>query len=97
MADFSNDRINSRSNATTSHVANVKAKAHLTRDNDPSCEGQFTTSGDPRLSAGSNFNLTGFERFDGKYRVDQVTHRINRMSGYTTEVRFTKIDNVAIK
>ena len=39
--------------------------------------------------------LSGFDRFDGKYRIKQVTHRISRSEGYVTEVDFTKIDNVA--
>lgn len=95
MANSSNDKINSRSHATTAEVANAKANASLNADNEQGCEGHFSIDGDQRLTAGSSFMLSGFDRFDGKYRIKQVTHRISRSEGYVTELDFTKIDNVA--
>ncbi|ERL56129.1 hypothetical protein [Psychrobacter aquaticus] len=95
MANRSNDKINSRSHAATEDVATAKADAQLNADNEQGCEGQFSLSGDTRLTAGSNIKMTGFDRFDGKYRIKQATHSISRSNGYTTSVDFTKIDNVA--
>lgn len=88
----SSDTTYSRANATTADVATAKADAALINNNEPKCEGYFSITGDTRFTAGSNISLTGFERFNGKVRSKQVTHRINRGSGYTTEVQFTRID-----
>lgn len=94
MATHSNDKINSRAKAHTQDEADSKASASLDKDNDQGREGQFSLDGDIRLTAGSNFNLTGFKRFDGKYQVKQAIHRISRSTGYTTEVQFVGLDAV---
>lgn len=92
MATHSNDKHKSRKNATTQAVADSKANADLDKGADKKCEGQFSISGDTRLTAGSNFEMTGFGIFDGKYRIKQAIHRISRQMGYTTEVQFSKLD-----
>ena len=92
MATHSNDKINSRAKAHTQSEADSKAKSSLDKDNDKGLEGQFSLDGDIRLTAGSNFDLTGFGRFDGKCQIKQAVHRISRSTGYTTEVQFKGID-----
>ncbi len=92
MSRHSKDTQKLRTNASTQQVADSKAQAKLNQSQDKQCEGSLTTSGDTRLTAGSNINLTGFGRFDGKYRIKQATHRISRSTGYTTEVAFCKIN-----
>lgn len=91
MATHSNNKLNSRVNASTPEVAQVKAKAQQSSADDKQAEGRFNIAGDTRLTAGSSFNLTGFGRFDGKWQIQQVTHSISRSSGYTTEVQFQKV------
>lgn len=91
MATYSNDKINSRAKAHTTAEADSKAKTNLDKDNDKGLEGQFSIDGDVRLTAGSNFELTGFKRFDNKYQIKQAVHRISRSTGYTTEVQFNRI------
>ncbi len=92
MSKHSKDTKKLQTNATSQDVADNKAQAGLETSQDKQCEGSFTVSGDTRLTAGGNFDLTGFGRFDGKYRIKQATHRISRSTGYTTEVAFCKID-----
>lgn len=92
MAKHSKDTKKLRTNATSQSVADSKAGANLEHSQDKQCEGSFIVSGDTRLTAGGNFHLTGFGRFDGKYRIKQATHRLSRSTGYTTEVAFCKID-----
>lgn len=92
MTRHSKDTKKLRTNATSQSVADSKAHANLQQSQDKQCEGSFIISGDIRLTAGSNFHLTGFGRFDGKYRIKQATHRLSRSTGYTTEVAFCKID-----
>lgn len=92
MTRHSKDTKKLHTNATSQSVADSKAQAGLANSQDKQCEGQFTVSGDTRLTAGGNFHLTGFGRFDGKYRIKQATHRLSRSTGYTTEIAFCKID-----
>ena len=62
MSRHSKDTQKLRTNASTQQVADSKAQAKLNQSQDKQCEGSLTTSGDTRLTAGSNINLTGFGR-----------------------------------
>lgn len=91
MANHSNNRRNSRANASSDAVAKTKANAQQNKADNKQAEGRLSIAGDTRLTAGASFDLTGFGRFDGKWQIQQATHRISRGSGYTTEVEFLKV------
>lgn len=86
------DKSITRGNATTSTAAKAKAKANLTKDNDPQASGSLIADGDTKLIAGANFDLQGFERFDGKCLINKATHAISRSGGYTTAIDFIRIE-----
>lgn len=85
------DSINSRANSFDAAQAKEKADAQLETANDKKAESSFSIAGDTRLTAGSNINITGMQRFDGKYRIKQATHSISKSGGYLTEVQMTRI------
>lgn len=54
-------------------------------------EGNITLSGNPKLAAGANIEITGMHKFSGKYHIKAVKHTIDRSSGYKTELEIYKI------
>lgn len=72
--------------AENAEQAEAKARAALARANGITAEGTITVEGEPRLVAGNNVDLTGLGRLDGKYEITTSTHRIDRRSGYQTEI-----------
>jgi uncharacterized protein len=53
--------------------------------------GRIETEGTMLLVAGVNIDLMGFATFDGKYHIESSRHRLERSSGYTTEVEVRKL------
>lgn len=49
-------------------------------------EGTFTVPGDVRLVAGGNIELVDFGALDGLWAITGAKHRVERHTGYTTEV-----------
>lgn len=54
-------------------------------------EGNITLSGNPKLAAGVNIEITGMHRFSGKYHIKTAKHTIDRSSGYKTELEIYKV------
>ena len=53
--------------------------------------GRIETEGTVLLVAGVNIDLMGFAIFDGKYHIESSRHRLERSSGYTTEIEVRKL------
>lgn len=68
-----------------------KAKAALRAKNGLQTEGTITVIGNPKLVAGSNIEITGLYTLDGKYHIQSSRHRIDRASGYTTELEVKRV------
>ena len=71
--------------------AQLKATEALRRANSTRVEFEASLEGNPLLSAGIIFDLSGFQRFDGRYLISQVTHRLDRSRGYRSNVRARKV------
>jgi phage protein D len=53
--------------------------------------GRLETEGDIFLVAGVNITIRGFRTFDGKYQITASHHRLERSSGYTTEIEIRQL------
>jgi len=65
------------------------AVRRLRKANKGEITGKFTMMGDPRLVTGVNVALEGWGDFDGKYSVDQSSHKVG--VGYTTDIEISKV------
>lgn len=81
--------------AENKQQADKKAKAALHKANSRTCEGSLSMEGNPILLAGNNFTLTGMGAFSGKFHIEKSTHRIDRGSGYITELDIKRIGAVS--
>lgn len=76
-------RIRENFNAETDDTNfNRKAKARLREQNKNEWTANINLKGDIIYFAGTNINLEGFFKFDGKYNITTCSHSINN-SGYT--------------
>lgn len=64
----------------------IKAAAALRNQNGKQVEGSITLSGNPRLVAGSNVDVTGLGVLDGTYQVVKARQSLERGRGYATEL-----------
>jgi phage protein D len=71
--------------------AQLKADSALHDANMLQVTGRVETEGTVLLVAGVNVNLMGFGTFDGKYHIESSRHRLERSSGYTTEIEVRKL------
>lgn len=71
--------------------AMAKAQAALHRKNSLQTEGTITVTGNPKLVAGSNIEVTGLYVLNGKYQIVSSRHTIDRSAGYKTELEVRKI------
>lgn len=60
-----------------------KAKARLREENKYEWTCNITLKGDIIYFTGTNLNLKGWGKFDGKYHINTATHSINNGGGYT--------------
>ena len=60
-----------------------KAKARLREKNKYEWTCNMTLKGDIIYFTGTNLNLVGWGRFDGKYHIDTAAHSLNNGGGYT--------------
>lgn len=67
----------------------VLARKRLREKNLKENMARLTVVGDSKLAAGTNVNIKGFNRFDGKYYITQAKHNYSS-SGYTTEIEMHK-------
>jgi phage protein D len=66
--------------------AQLKASSALHDANMLQTTGRIETEGTTLLVAGVNITLTGFGQFNGNYHIESSRHRLERSSGYTTEM-----------
>jgi phage protein D len=69
----------------------AKAKAALSAANLQQTGGSLTLPGNPKLVAGVTLALGGVGALDGKYLVESARHRLDRGSGYVTELEIKRV------
>lgn len=77
--------------AETPHHARLKAENMLHDANMLQTTTKLTLEGTPPLVAGVNIAIRGFGVFDGIYHIEASTHRLERSSGYITEIEGRKL------
>lgn len=75
----------------TAPQAALKAQAALHRHNMMQTTGHLTMPGDAAMLAGVVITLSGFGAYSGNYLVSKATHRLERSSGYTTELEVRNV------
>ncbi|SRR5579875_202637 len=75
----------------TPQQAQLKAQGALHDANMLETTARIETEGNVLLVAGVNVALVGFGSYDGTYHVESSRHRLDRLSGYTTEVELRKL------
>ena len=75
----------------TPQHAQLKADSALHDANKDQVTGRIETEGTILLCAGVNVDISGFAAFDGKYHIESSKHRLERSSGYTTELEVRKV------
>lgn len=91
------DSLKLSSRAPNATVARRKGQAALDQSNLQQTQATIVLVGTTRLVAGNTLELAEFGRPSGKYLIDQARHRIERGSGYTTELELKKVDKVTPK
>ena len=71
--------------------AKLKAQSALHDANMMEVTGRLETEGNVSLVAGVNITVLGFRAFDGMYQVTSSHHRLDRNSGYTTEIELRQL------
>jgi phage protein D len=71
--------------------AQLKADSALHDANMMQVTGRMEMEGTILAAAGVNMEIRGFSAFDGKYHIESSRHRVERASGYTTEVEVRKV------
>lgn len=71
--------------------ANLKSEAALHKANSLQQTGNITVEGNISLVAGSNIELTGIGKNSGVWHILKSTHRIDKGSGYQTEIEIKKV------
>ncbi len=70
--------------------AQIKACARVNAENERAETMSVTIMADTRITAGSNIEIEGLCRIDGKYFVDKVTHQIEAEGAYTMALELHK-------
>jgi phage protein D len=85
------DDLNVVERAENHQQATLKAQSRLHDANMLQVTGRLELEGTTRLVAGNNVALQGFGIFAGTYHIDESKHRLERGSGYTTEIEVRKL------
>jgi hypothetical protein len=85
------DDLNIIHRVETPQQAQLKADSALHDANMWQTTGTINLEGTVLLVAGINIDISGFKAFDGKYHIESSKHRLERSSGYTTEVEIRKL------
>ncbi|HIC7208060.1 phage late control D family protein [Burkholderia stabilis] len=72
-------------------AAQAKAQAALDEANLQQTAGSLTVPGNPKLVAGTTFELADCGKLSGKYLVESARHRLDRGGGYTTELEVKRV------
>jgi uncharacterized protein len=67
-------------------TAQLKADGALHQENKDEVTARIAAEGTILLVAGVNITIVGFGKFDGTWHVESSRHRLERSSGYTTEI-----------
>jgi len=73
------------------HQAQLKARSALHDANMMEVTGRIETEGALLLVAGVNIAIQGFSTFDGNYHINSSKHRLERGSGYSTEIEVRQL------
>jgi phage protein D len=88
----SGDTLKVTTRAGSKAAAQIKAKAALDDANKEQTTGSITLIGNPLLVAGNTLMLdNSFGKLKGKYLIESASHRIERSSGYTTELEIKRV------
>jgi uncharacterized protein len=87
------DTLNIVTRCETPQQATLKAQAALHDANMLQVTGHLTMEGTTLLVAGNNLSLSGFGTFDGNYHIDESRHRLERGSGYETDVEVRNLQS----
>jgi len=90
-SDTAGDTLVLQGKAENPGQAKAQAKAALHRANTRRQTGSLSLPGDPLLVAGNNFDLKGLGTLDGKYHIEESSHRLSRSGGYTTDLSIKKV------
>ena len=71
--------------------AQLKADGALHDANMMETTGRLELEGTPLLVAGINITIQGFKAFDGIYHITASKHRLERSSGYSTEIEVRQL------
>lgn len=71
--------------------AQLKANGALHDANMMETTGRLELEGTPLLVAGINITIQGFKAFDGIYHITASKHRLERSSGYSTEIEVRQL------
>ncbi len=72
--------------------ARIRAAAELKRANARALTGRISLRGDPRLMAGVAIEIPDLGALSGRYFIEASRHRIERRSGYVTEVELRRVE-----
>lgn len=72
-------------------TAQVKAQASLDTSNLQQTAGSMTAPGNTKLVAGNTVDLQRCGKLGGKYLIESARHRMERSSGYTTEIEVKRV------
>jgi Bacteriophage probable baseplate hub protein len=70
----------------------LKATSALAQANTHRTVASIMAVGATDFAAGSNVTISGFGFNDGKYLIDSAHHRLDRTTGYTTEVEASRVE-----
>jgi hypothetical protein len=85
------DTLNIVERAENHQQATLKAQSRLHDANMRQVTGRLELEGTTRLVAGNNLTLAGFGIFGGTYHIEGSKHRLERGSGYVTEIEVRRI------
>jgi uncharacterized protein len=71
--------------------AQLKAVSALHSANMMEVSGRLETEGNPLLVGGINIQISGFKAWDGTYLIRASKHRVERSSGYSTEIEVRQL------
>ena len=74
--------------------AQLKAKAALREQNKNMTTMSVTMMGNPKIYATACVNITGLNKLNGKYYVEQVKHNINSSSGYVMSLSLRYLPSI---
>ena len=85
------DELNIVTRCETAQQANLKATAALHDANMLQTVASLALEGATLLIAGNNTTISGFGMMDGTYHIISSTHRLNRRTGYSTEIEARRV------